>query len=72
MYLTKKQDGTYLPTYGSDWTESKRIKVGTEVRVTNARNVGHHRKYFALIRLAHENYRTADVTDTNFRRMIQM
>lgn len=44
-----------LPLYGSDYDEHKRLKEGDEVvvEIKRARNVKFHKKYFALLRLAH-------------------
>lgn len=54
MYLTKTDKG-YIPSSDSDLELSKKIKVGTEVYATKARNVQMHRKGFALLKLGYEN-----------------
>jgi len=55
MYLVKQDNGSYIPSHNSDYAESQKVKVGQEVRATRARNVGHHRKTFALIKLGFES-----------------
>ena len=55
MILIKQEDGRYSPAYNSDRTASDKIKVGTEVYATKARNPDFHRKGMALLRLGFEN-----------------
>lgn len=55
MFLTKKSDGSYWPSYGKDAEESAKVKAGKEVRVTRARNAKHHRKFFAILDCAFQN-----------------
>lgn len=64
MYLIKTKSGTYSPMDSSDHDESKKIPVGEAVKATKARNVGFHKKGFALLKLAHDNqdkYESFDV-----------
>jgi len=46
-----------VPLYGSDFDEKRKLKLGNDyiVEVTNPRNIGHHRKIFALLNVGHEN-----------------
>lgn len=55
MNLIKTKEGSYIPAYPSDWEESKRIPIGTEVRATKDRNPKFHRKFFALLNLGFDN-----------------
>lgn len=52
LELVKRSDGAFIPAYNSDHELSKRVKSGDSVvaRLTVPRNVGFHRKFFALIR----------------------
>lgn len=53
----KKKDGGFVVEYGNDHDEVKKIPEGTEVKaiITRPRNIGHHRKFFALLRLVVNN-----------------
>ena len=55
--MTKKEDGTFIPSYPSDHEKAKKIKVGDERSFTykKLRSPKFHRLYFALIRLLFEN-----------------
>jgi len=46
-----------IPLYPSDYDEKKKLKLGEtyEADIKNPRNVGFHRKFFALINLGHQN-----------------
>ena len=46
-----------LPLYGSDYDEKRKLKLGEtyEAEIVRPRNVGFHRKFFALINLGWEN-----------------
>jgi hypothetical protein len=46
-----------VPLYPSDYDEKRKLKLGQdyEVSITNPRNVGFHRKFFALLNVGHEN-----------------
>lgn len=55
MFLTKQKNGTYIPSYESDYESSRKIAVGTEIRATKPRNVKFLRKAFALLNLGHDN-----------------
>jgi len=68
MFLTKLNTGDYRPTYSSDLDESAKVKVGEEIRGTRARNVKHHRKCFALIKLGFDNQ--DKFTDISIYRMV--
>jgi len=60
VILVKQNNGSYIPAYPADDHESKKVKVGTEVKATRARNVKYHRKGFALLNLGFENQDTYD------------
>ncbi len=57
LFLTKRQDGSFMPSYPSDHDKAKRFKVDQEVEVTarKARNPQFHRKFFALLNMTFEN-----------------
>ena len=46
-----------VPLYPSDFDSKRKLKLGQdyEVEVKNPRNVGFHRKFFALLNVGHEN-----------------
>jgi hypothetical protein len=46
-----------VPLYPSDFDEKRKLKLGQDyqVEVTNPRNVGFHRKFFAMLNVGHEN-----------------
>ena len=46
-----------VPLYPSDFDSKRKLKLGSdyEAEIKNPRNVGFHRKFFALINLGHEN-----------------
>jgi len=46
-----------VPLYPSDFDEKRKLRLGQdyEVEVKNPRNVGFHRKFFALLNIGHEN-----------------
>ena len=46
-----------MPLYPSDFDEKRKLKLGQdyEAEIKNPRNVGFHRKFFALVNLGHEN-----------------
>lgn len=56
VFLVKKE-GKFVPMYGNDYEEVKKIPEGQEVKaqITRPRNAKHHRKYFALLRLVAAN-----------------
>jgi len=45
------------PLYPSDFDEKRKLKLGVdyEAEIRNPRNVGFHRKFFALVNIGHEN-----------------
>lgn len=55
IYLTKIDDGSYIPSDDLAHEESKKIKAGDEVEVKKERNVRLHRKAFALLNKGFEN-----------------
>ena len=46
-----------VPLYPSDYDEKRKLKLGEdyEADIKNPRNIGFHRKFFALVNLGHEN-----------------
>jgi hypothetical protein len=62
-----------VPLYPADWEERRKLKIGKEYRVEvkHPRNYQFHKKFFALVNLAHENYETDMPFDT-FRRWLIM
>jgi len=46
-----------IPLYPADFDEKRKLKLGQdyEVEITNPRNVGFHRKFFALLNIGLEN-----------------
>jgi len=62
-----------VPLYPSDFDEKRKLRLGSdyEVEVTNPRNVGFHRKFFALINIGHENS-SLDMPFDTYRRYVIM
>jgi len=48
-----------IPLYPSDLEEKKKLKLNQDYKavITNPRNIGLHKKYFALLNLGHQNSR---------------
>jgi len=46
-----------VPLFPADFDEKRKLKLGQdyEVDVRNPRNVGFHRKFFAMLNIGHEN-----------------
>ncbi len=57
LYLVKTNNGTFIPAYDSDHEAAKKIKSGEMVKgsITRPRNVGFHKKFFALLNLGFQN-----------------
>ena len=57
LFLTKRTDGLFSPSYNSDYEAAKKIKPGDTVKaqIKKPRNVEFHRKFFALLNMAFEN-----------------
>ena len=57
VYLTKNSDGLLIPTYDSDHEYCKKIGFGETVKavITKPRNMGFHKKFFALLNMAFQN-----------------
>ncbi len=62
-----------IPMYPSDQDNKRQLKIGEtyEADIRNPRNVGHHRKFFALINLAYQNT-DMDMPFDSFRRYLTM
>ena len=45
------------PMYDEDYEEKKKLRIGEVYKavITRTRNLGFHRKFFALIKIGHEN-----------------
>lgn len=52
----KVKAGYFIPTQDQDRQEADRIGIGEEVKASRARNPAFHRKLFALLNLAYENW----------------
>lgn len=65
VFLVKQGNGSFLPSHDSDYQSLKKVKVGATVscNITQPRNVGFHRKFFALINLVFENQEFYDNID---------
>lgn len=63
MFLTKTKAGIFLPTYPSDRDAADKVPVGGEVYAAQRRNIGHHRKFFALMNLYFSNQNKYDNFD---------
>ena len=61
-----------IPLYPSDYNEKRKLKLGQdyECDVRNPRNVGFHRKFFALLNVGHENTQLNMPFDTYRKYMI--
>lgn len=55
--LLKVTASGLVPIYNSDYEEKKKLKIGTEVQaeIKIPRNLKHHRKLFALLRMVIDN-----------------
>jgi len=55
--LVKNTLSGLVPLYPSDFDQKRKLKLGQdyEVEIKNPRNVGFHRKFFALLNIGHEN-----------------
>jgi hypothetical protein len=48
-----------IPLYPNDFNEKRKLKLGVDYwcKITNPRNVGFHKKFFAMLNVGHENTR---------------
>ena len=55
-----------VPLYPSDYDEKRKLKLGQDYvcEITNPRNIGFHKKFFALINIGHENTKLKMPLDT--------
>lgn len=62
-----------VPIYPSDQDEKRKLKLGNDYicEITNPRNVGFHRKFFALLNIGHENT-NLDMPFDTYRKYILM
>ena len=60
-----------IPLFPSDFDSKRKLKIGEtyECEIKNPRNIGFHRRFFALINLAHENC-SLDMPIDAFRRYL--
>lgn len=51
IFLTKREDGTFIPSYRTDKEKADKIPVGGSIQLNYrpVRNPGHHAKYWALL-----------------------
>lgn len=57
IYLVKQLDNSFKVAYDSDYEKLKKIKAMKMVKctITQPRNIGFHRKFFALIKMVYQN-----------------
>ncbi len=57
LYLVKQLDNSFKVAYDSDYEKLKKIKALKMVKceITQPRNIGYHRKFFALINMVYQN-----------------
>ena len=57
VYLIKTTNGNFVPAYDSDRENSVRFPPGEIVKanITKPRNIGFHKKYFAMLNLMYQN-----------------
>lgn len=62
-----------VPLYPTDFDEKRKLKLGQdyEAEIKNPRNVGFHRKFFALLNIGHENT-LLDMPFETYRKYITM
>ena len=62
-----------VPAHQSDEDEMKKLPVGQPVRckVTRIRNVGHHRKYFALLNYAFDVWEPPTLSATDMQKAVK-
>ena len=62
IHLIKTDAGYFIPAYNSDKELSDQIKTGEVIKVkySKPRNYKFHKKYFALLNLAYDNYDTGN------------
>jgi len=62
IYLIKNDTGQFVPAYNSGYEKAKRFKPGETVLadITKPRNLGFHRKFFALLNMGFENQEKYD------------
>jgi len=56
IYLKNTLSGL-IPLYDSDFEQKRKLKLNTDylADIVNPRNIGFHKKFFALINLGHKN-----------------
>jgi hypothetical protein len=56
LYLQNTLSGL-VPLYGSDFDEKRKLKLGEvyEADIKHPRNIGFHKKFFALLNVGHTN-----------------
>ena len=82
IYLLFTDNGQFTPAYNSGYEKAKRFKPGETVLadITKPRNLGFHRKFFALLNMGFENqekydnfedYRAVHVMKAGYYKMIE-
>lgn len=71
--LLKNTLSGLIPLYPSDFDEKRKLKLGQdyEADIKNPRNIGFHRKFFALVNIGHENT-SLDMPFETYRKYIIM
>lgn len=64
IFLTKRQDGSFLPSFNQDQEKASKIKVGEHIQVNyrKARNPGHNAKYWKTLTIIAEHVEKAKET----------
>jgi hypothetical protein len=72
LYVKNTLSGL-VPLYPADLDEKKRLKLGAEyeVEIKHPRNIGFHRKFFALVNIGWENT-SIDMPFETYRRYVIM
>ena len=62
LYLTKNENGQFIPAFNSDYESAKKINAGETVEATivRPRNIKFHRKFFALLNMGYSNQEKYD------------
>lgn len=55
--LVRNSFNGLIPLFPSDYDEKRKLKLGNiyECDIRNPRNIGFHKKFFALVNIGHEN-----------------
>lgn len=63
IYLIKNDTGQFIPAYNSGYEKAKRFKPGETLLadIKRPRNIGFHRKFFALLNMGFSNQEQYDI-----------